>query len=227
MANARPQITKRGDIPDFAPLHQSPINANEIDPSASPCGRHGSYNTVSSTDLDMDPVTAEEVSRLYSGEQELIQSPRPRKSIEEVIRPQKSADAVVVKNTRSIIANSLASDLAKRYVTSATSHDELSFSTVIEIITDTVQFVEEYNTMKGPERKEVVIEAVISYIQIAVDNTSWRRQLVGFVELVGPGIIDMIVLASKGDLNINKKSVRKWLSKWTCGCVAPHTTTSA
>lgn len=147
----------------------------------------------------------------------LESSPKPEK-------PPSSPDSAFSRVITSHISKTVAHGLAKQYVENTFRHTDITFAGMIDIITDTVQFVETYNTLSGQERKTVVLESIVVYLEHAVKDDAWRDQLIGFVDVVGPHIIDVIVLASKGDLKVNKKTVRKLLSKLSCGCISPNAT---
>ena len=135
--------------------------------------------------------------------------------------PTSNSDAMLSRIITKNISKTVAHQLAKEYITSTFQYTEITFGTVVDVITNAVQFVEKYKHLSGPERKIVVIESVVVYLEHVVKDEHWRDQMVGFVDLVGPHLIDVVVYASKGALNINRKSIRSALSKLTCGCVSP------
>lgn len=157
-------------------------------------GGSGSINTAPVVELDTPPANTE---------------------------PPSNSDAILSRMITKNLSISVAHHLAKEYITSTFQYTEITFSTVIDVITNAVQFVEKYNHLSGPERKVVVVESVVVYLEHVVKDEHWRDQVVGFVDLVGPHLIDVVVYASKGALDINRKSIRSALSKLTCGCVSP------
>lgn len=146
--------------------------------------------------------------------------PSPEKT-----KPTPDPDAILSRLITKNVSKTVAHHLAKEYITKTLQYTEITFSTIIDIITETVQFVEKYKHLTGPERKVVVVESVVVYLEHVVEDAQWRDQLVGFVDLVGPHLIDVVVYASKGKFKINRKTIRRTLSKLTCGCVSPHKTT--
>ena len=161
-------------------------------------GCSGSNNTAPVVELDTPPANTEPPSNSNS-----------------------NSDAILSRMITKNLSISVAHHLAKEYITNTFQYTEITFSTVIDVITNAVQFVEKYNHLSGPERKVVVVESVVVYLEHVVKDEHWRDQVVGFVDLVGPHLIDVVVYASKGALDINRKSIRSALSKLTCGCVSP------
>lgn len=93
---------------------------------------------------------------------------------------------------------------------------ELSFVSVVNVITKTVELVESYCKVPGKDKKEIVIRVVVGFLEKRIEDKAQRDSLVDFVETVGDNIIDVIVFASKGGLRVNIGKSLSFLRKNCC-----------
>lgn len=99
------------------------------------------------------------------------------------------------------------------------SDKKLSTANIIEITNILMQNVETFSTMKGPEKKELVIRTLGELVDDMIDEEGENKSdLEKFIQQILPTVIDALVYADKkGLFNANKKWVSKLLS--TCGCL--------
>jgi hypothetical protein len=90
---------------------------------------------------------------------------------------------------------------------------ELTTDNIIPIVAELMQFVDKVQGLDGPGKRRLVL-SVVSRIIEEIPNVNHRSELLVILnsELLG-STIDLIVMASKKQLNINKNS---FLSKICC-----------
>ena len=78
----------------------------------------------------------------------------------------------------------------------------------------------EKSKMKGTNQKDLVIQALVSILKLESVQVTNQEQLVHFLENDASNIIDIIVDASKGKLNINKtESYVNYIIKLLFSCL--------
>tara|TARA_B110000483_G_C18112333_1_gene510214 strand:+ start:266 stop:631 length:366 start_codon:yes stop_codon:yes gene_type:complete len=90
---------------------------------------------------------------------------------------------------------------------------ELSFVSMVNVITKTVELVESYCKVPGHDKKEIVINVVVHFLEKHIHDKERRVALIDFVETVGDNIIDVVVFASKGGFALNAKKGVSFLKK--------------
>jgi len=95
---------------------------------------------------------------------------------------------------------------------------ELSFVSMVNVITKTVELVESYCKVPGKDKKEIVIRVVVDFLEKHIDDKERKESLVDFVNTVGDNIIDVIVFASKGGLALNVKKSVSFCRNNVCFC---------
>lgn len=90
---------------------------------------------------------------------------------------------------------------------------ELSFVSMVNVITKTVELVEIYCKVPGRDKKDLVINVVIHFLDKHIDDKAKKDSMIDFVETVGDNIIDVVVFASKGGFAINIKNGLSFLKK--------------
>jgi antitoxin component HigA of HigAB toxin-antitoxin module len=87
---------------------------------------------------------------------------------------------------------------------------ELNIQTIATLIPKVLEIVEDYLEEPGATKKELAIEILSRLVESKVSESGQRNELVDFIRNVGGDIIDVVVYASKGGLQLNlKKSTRR------------------
>ena len=94
---------------------------------------------------------------------------------------------------------------------------ELSFVSMVNVITKTVELVETYCKVPGRDKKDIVINVVIHFLDKHIEDAESKESLIDFVETVGDNIIDVVVFASKGGFALNvKKGISFFKKNLSC-----------
>jgi hypothetical protein len=93
---------------------------------------------------------------------------------------------------------------------------ELSFVSMVNVITKTVELVESYCKVPGHDKKEIVINVVIHFLEKHIHDEEKKASFVEFVETVGDNIIDVVVFASKGGFALNIKKGVSFIKSLKC-----------
>lgn len=110
----------------------------------------------------------------------------------------------------------------------------LNFQTIAALIPKVLEIVEDYLEEPGATKKELAIEILSRLVESKVSESGERNELIEFIRNVGGDIIDVVVYASKGGLQLNlKKSTSRlkecclslWGSKRLSACVRSNDST--
>ncbi len=83
---------------------------------------------------------------------------------------------------------------------------------ILSIVVTLMQIVDRYPDLKGIEKKLVVIGVLIRYVEENVEDEKTRGDLVMFINLVLPNVIDTFIAIDKRELKIKtEKCLRKYL----------------
>jgi hypothetical protein len=85
--------------------------------------------------------------------------------------------------------------------------DELNLGNIIKFITRTIETVEFYKELNGLEKKDLVLRLMKQLIKELITNDELEKELLKYMDMIAPGVIDVIIMASKGKLNINFKKI--------------------
>ena len=81
---------------------------------------------------------------------------------------------------------------------------QLEVHNLINMVVVGMELVEHFYDSSGAERKELVLEGLKVAIQECVPESEYRKGLIGVISEDIPNIIDLIIAASKGKLQLNK-----------------------
>jgi len=95
--------------------------------------------------------------------------------------------------------------------------DGLTVSSISSVLIKLMMFVERYKNLKGKDKKMLVL-----YVLKRIINESGDSDLISFVDLLLPTLIDNMISLDKGKLKINKSTVIKALEKVCIVCLAKH-----
>jgi hypothetical protein len=101
---------------------------------------------------------------------------------------------------------------------------KVDLAEVVDIIGAIMEIVEAFKATDGPlngtQKKDIVID-VMARLADDLPMDSTKRVIVNsFVDYILPFVIDKIIQASKGELDINKKiEEAKKASSWCCGLI--------
>ena len=81
---------------------------------------------------------------------------------------------------------------------------QLEVHDLINMVVTAMELVEHFYDSSGAERKELVLEGLQMVIEECIPKSEYRDALVEVIRADFPNIIDIIVAASKGRLQLNK-----------------------
>jgi len=82
---------------------------------------------------------------------------------------------------------------------------------ILSIVVTLMQIVDRYPDLKGIEKKLVVIGVLIRYVEENVEDEKTRGDLIMFINLVLPNVIDTFIAIDRRELKIKtEKCLRKY-----------------
>lgn len=96
---------------------------------------------------------------------------------------------------------------------SETARDGVSTSNILNIITYSMATVEKFRGVPGPQKRDMVLQVIRRVVNEHAPAED-RDAINSMIALFGPGVIDSLVSATKGQLNINA------IAKKVRGCFA-------
>jgi hypothetical protein len=113
-------------------------------------------------------------------------------------------------------ASTLIKETLLSYITQYSSIDKNLLMSLLVIGMETIESTQ----VKGSHQKEVVINALINVLKLDSVEVNNQEQLISFLENDIAYVIDIIVYASKGKININKvESLTTYLVKFISSCL--------
>lgn len=80
---------------------------------------------------------------------------------------------------------------------------DLDAKRLVQLIPDLMELVEKYPELKGRDKKRLVIEVLRKFVNNKVENEDKKTRLLELLDEVVPDMVDIVVDASKGKLNVN------------------------
>jgi hypothetical protein len=118
-------------------------------------------------------------------------------------------------------ASDLVADLARR-VRAAVTAKKVTPAGVTIMVTTAMGLAERIPGLTGPQKKDLVISAVLAVVDEAVgtpgEPSETRDALRAAAALLAPGIVDAVVAASKGQLGINGGATLSAAPAWCAWC---------
>ena len=84
---------------------------------------------------------------------------------------------------------------------------KLTPTNVVMIMIDLMQIVDKYTTLKGSQKKQVLLSAITMLIDDQNDNVEDASDLKQLVKMTLPSVIDVVVSIDKKQLKIKAKKV--------------------
>jgi hypothetical protein len=113
-------------------------------------------------------------------------------------------------------ASTLIKETLLSSITQYSSIDKNLLMSLLVIGMETIESTQ----VKGSHQKEVVINALINVLKLDSVEVNNQEQLISFLENDIAYVIDIIVYASKGKININKvESLTTYLVKFISSCL--------
>lgn len=113
-------------------------------------------------------------------------------------------------------ASTLIKETLLSSITQYSSIDKNLLMSLLVIGMETIESTQ----VKGSHQKEVVINALINVLKLDSVKVNNQEQLISFLENDIAYVIDIIVYASKGKININKvESLTTYLVKFISSCL--------
>lgn len=84
-------------------------------------------------------------------------------------------------------------------------NDKLKTSNIIMIMMRTMEVVEKYKYLNGTEKRELVMRIMIKLVEDLEKDEENEEALKLMINVMGPNLIDSVILASKGKFEINPK----------------------
>ena len=82
--------------------------------------------------------------------------------------------------------------------------DEVGPENVISLVTRVMEAAEKRTELSGEDKEDAVLHAIKEILARVSDDKPWKAPVLASIDLLGAGIIDQVVAASKGELWINK-----------------------
>jgi hypothetical protein len=101
--------------------------------------------------------------------------------------------------------------------TSVFSEEYPSASNIGSICIQLMQESESFNEMSGPERKEIVLQVISSFIKESIEDDDEERILLIIAEYTLPPIIDAFIALDKNEMKIHAKKCAKRCFTFACG----------
>lgn len=80
---------------------------------------------------------------------------------------------------------------------------DLDTKRLVQLIPDLMELVEKYPELKGRDKKRLVLEVLKKFVTNKVENEDQKARLLQLLDEVVPDMVDVVVDASKGKLNVN------------------------
>ena len=80
---------------------------------------------------------------------------------------------------------------------------KITISDIIFVAKRAMEIVETFKEITGEQKKSLVLSVLRKYVHETVNNTKRRNEMINVINTVLPGTIDVIILASKGEIDIN------------------------
>lgn len=96
---------------------------------------------------------------------------------------------------------------------------KLTPANIIIIVINLMKIVENYADLKGPQKKQVILEAINMLINDTNDNVEDANDLMMLVKMTLPSVIDVIISVDRKNLRIKVKKAWKFLLS-CCSCRA-------
>lgn len=90
----------------------------------------------------------------------------------------------------------------KKEIEKFLSHETLSVTSIPSIVVHSMEIAENFTGLKGAQKKKVVEDVIISYVKTHMSGSN--EALKTFVEDGLSGLIDVVSMSTKGNLDINK-----------------------
>ncbi len=99
------------------------------------------------------------------------------------------------------------------------SDKKLSTANIIEVTNLLMRSVETFSSLKGPQKKELVIRTLGELVNDMIDEDGEENKsnLEKFIQQILPTVIDALIYADKKGL-FEKGKIRKWVSKLVVCC---------
>jgi len=98
----------------------------------------------------------------------------------------------------------------------------LSMRNIVFVVTHLMQVVEKMDGLTGPDKKELIINVVEKLLETTDLDDHLKDSLKDFVDTTLPSTIEVIVSASKNQLDLNKvvKRGSKIMNMLKCQCLS-------
>lgn len=94
---------------------------------------------------------------------------------------------------------------------------KLNSSNIMAILVNLMQIVEKYPTLKGPQKKQVILAAINMLIDDQNDNVEDAAGLKLLVQMTLPSVIDTIVNIDTKQVRIKIRQASKFVFSLCCG----------
>jgi len=94
--------------------------------------------------------------------------------------------------------------------------NKVTFSNMVNIITRSIEIVDNYKKLSGLEKKLMVIKMITTLIDKHESDESTKEALIDLLNTVGSAVIDTIIYATKGKLAINLSKCKKLIKYFKC-----------
>jgi len=116
--------------------------------------------------------------------------------------------------------NILLNRLAQLYDYSKSILDTKKITTtnIIMIMNNLIQIVEQYKELTGNQKKMLVLDTLKKIINENITDENEKQQLILFINITLPMVLDSIILAINGDMKFAKEKITGCFSKLFSCC---------
>jgi len=94
----------------------------------------------------------------------------------------------------------------------------ISRSNIVVILLSLMQFVETYDGFSGTEKKNLILNALIQFIEIQIESPREKMEMQLLVQITLPTVIDTFVSIDKKKIKIKLKEIKVKLKKSLLAC---------
>lgn len=143
--------------------------------------------------------------------------------VDEVVAPVEVQAQVIIPQSIPVPQqqdNILLTRLAQlyEYAKSILDTKKITTTNIIMIMNNLIQIVEQYKELTGNQKKMLVLDTIKKIINENVTDDNDKQQLILFVNITLPVVLDSIILAINGDMKFAKEKITGCFSKLFSCC---------
>lgn len=104
----------------------------------------------------------------------------------------------------------------KTHLISLTKDNDFNMENIVGILISTMQFVQNFKSVNGSQKKKIVIKVIKEFINDKIDNSQLKKDLNMFADLTMPILIDKFIALNNGEITIKTPKCCKDIFKKIC-----------